>query len=266
MDRTIAVLLFAVALSACAAPDRHVPDFARRPYEAFSRQAVVSIASREWRLFGQPIQDDPSASATCFDDTCKLERREGLWQRIGEYWWIGLNADRRERSWTGKHAAGGIVFAPERDGAFAWSAAFISYVMRTAGAGPRFPYSASHADYINEARMASVRRDTTAILWAERPNLYAPKPGDLICYGREGDRFPGFDDLPAARFASHCDIVTGLESDRLSAIGGNVNDAVALKRVPLTPAGTIAGADDTPIDSRYAWFVVIRVIYGDEPQ
>jgi hypothetical protein len=266
MDRMIAILSLAVALAACAALDDHVPDFARHPYEAFDRQAVISIAVREWRLFGQAVQDDPSAASVCLDSNCKLERQEGLWQRVGEYWWIGLNADRRERSWTGKHGASGIVFSPERDGAFAWSAAFISYVMRTAGAGSRFPYSASHADYINVARMASIRGDPTAMLWAVRPDLYAPRLGDFICYGRDGDRIPGFDDLPAARFASHCDIVTGLELDRLSAIGGNVNDAVALKRVPITPEGMIAGPDNTPIDPRYAWFVVIRVAYDDEPR
>ena len=39
-----------------------------------------------------------------------------------------------------------------QDGDYAWSAAFIDYVMRMAGAGDRFPYSPSHADYINEAR------------------------------------------------------------------------------------------------------------------
>lgn len=101
------------------------------------------------------------------------------------------------------------------------------------------------------------------MLWAECPNLYAPQLVDPICYGRERARFPGFDDLPAARFASRCDIVTRLESDQLSAIGGNVNDAVALKRVPTTPDGMIAGAENAPIDPRYAWFVMIGVMYDD---
>ena len=251
---------------ACAAPDDHVPDFARQPFEPFNRQAVISVALREWRLFGQPIQDAPPVTAACQESACKLERQEGLWQRVGEYWWIGLNADRRERSWTGKHGANGRIFAPDRDGAFAWSAAFISYVMRIAGGGPRFPYAASHANYINEARMMSVRRDSAAMLSVERPDLYAPRPGDLICYGREGEGFPGFDDLPAARFATHCDIVTSVEADHLSAIGGNVNDAVALQRLPITPDRMIVGPDNTPIDPRYAWFVVIRVVYRDEPQ
>ena len=64
------------------------------------------------------------------------ERLEGLWQRVGEYWWLGLPMGADEQGLTGKHDQNGAVFPPEQDGTFAWSAAFVSYVMRTAGAGP----------------------------------------------------------------------------------------------------------------------------------
>ena len=54
------MLLVVVVLSACAAPqpapDAHVPPFARVPYEPISRDAVVAIALREWRLFGSPVE------------------------------------------------------------------------------------------------------------------------------------------------------------------------------------------------------------------
>jgi hypothetical protein len=76
------------------------------------------------------------------------ERQQGLWRRVGEYWWLALNAGAPEVAWTGKHDAGGIEFSAGENGTYAWSAAFVSYVMRIAGAGPRFPYSASHSDYI----------------------------------------------------------------------------------------------------------------------
>src|SRR5271156_6828035 len=68
-------------------PDAHVPPFAKVPFEPFSREAVVAIAMREWRLFGQNVAD-PDAEAT---RVIKPEREEGLWQRVGEYWWLGLN-------------------------------------------------------------------------------------------------------------------------------------------------------------------------------
>ena len=82
-------LLPLLFLSACLGrpmSDAHVPPFAKVPYEPFSRQAVVAIAMREWRLFGQNVAD-PEADAT---RVVKPEREDGLWQRVGEYWWLGL--------------------------------------------------------------------------------------------------------------------------------------------------------------------------------
>src|SRR5579872_5481648 len=123
-------------LAACAASrpqlDAHVPPFARVPYEPFSRQAVVAIALREWRAFGQPLDDDPPGSHPPSAPEDKPEREAGLWQRVGEYWWLGLNAGAPESGWTGKHDAHGMVFHANVDGDYAWSAAFVSYVMRMA--------------------------------------------------------------------------------------------------------------------------------------
>jgi len=252
-------------LGGCPAPpppqppkDAHIPPFARVPYEPFGRDAAIAIALREWRVFGQPVQESAVApDETTEDPETKPERWPGLWQRVGEYWWLGLDADRLERAWTGKHDETGRAFPAEQDGRFAWSAAFISYVMRIAGAGPRFPYSERHSEYINAARRGEVR-------WAVRaepPTRYAPQPGDLICFGRGVDRDLRFEDLPAPPFPSHCDIVVGREPDRLAVIGGNVADAVALKHVPIAPDGRLATVEAGVLDTRYPWFVVIRVLY-----
>src|SRR5438128_9520554 len=148
-------ILLALLLAGCVVPptppaqvlpptaavlDTHIPPFARWPYQAFSREAAVQIALREWRAFGQPV---------VFPNTELLEdaeREEGLWQRVGEYWWLGLDPRWREQGWTGIHDENGVIFPEGGDGNFAWSAAFISYVMRIAGAGsgslicPRFTY------------------------------------------------------------------------------------------------------------------------------
>jgi len=156
--------------------DAHVPDFARLPYEPFGRAAAVAVALREWRLWGQPIQDQPTdEEAAPADPARKPERQPGLWQRVGEYWWLGLDADRPERAWTGKHDANGHEFPPDQDGRFAWSAAFISYVMRIAGAGARFPYSESHADYINTAWRAARADDRAWVVRAEPPAFNYPQ-------------------------------------------------------------------------------------------
>src|ERR1700733_15115951 len=65
-------------LAACIGrpmPDAYVPPFAKVPFESFSRAAVVAIALREWRLFGQRMAD-PEAEP---NRTVKPEREQGLW-------------------------------------------------------------------------------------------------------------------------------------------------------------------------------------------
>jgi hypothetical protein len=161
---------------------------------------------------------------------------------------LGLGLSEPEAAWTGKHDAAGRVFPPEQDGTYAWSAAFVSYVMRMAGAGSGFPYAAGHDIYIRAAAAA----DPKLVVAAERPEAYAPRPGDLICAGREENARLRFDDLAHTPvFLSHCDIVVdtgGPES--LSAIGGNVSDTVALRRFPVTSDGRLQGE---------GWLAVLRL-------
>jgi len=239
------------------ASDQHVPPFASVPFEPFSRTDAIAIAQREWRLFGQPVDDNPP------DDTRPPplpeqmpERMPGLWQRVGEYWWEGLDPSQREAAWTGMHDEFGTLFDSGRDGDFAWSAAFISYVMRIAGAGNRFPYAASHATYIDAAVLGQ-----SPVLRAHPIDSYVPKQGDLICTGRGAAAGLRYADLPAPSFQSHCDIVVGATATLLTVIGGNVDDAVTEKHVPLSTNGTLAGIDGKPVDTRYPWLVVLEVLY-----
>ena len=254
-------LLPLLFLSACLGrpmSDAHVPPFAKVPYEPFSRQAVVAIAMREWRLFGQNVAD-PEADAT---RVVKPEREDGLWQRVGEYWWLGLNAGSAESAWTGKHDANGTVFSPDLDGDYAWSAAFISYVMRIAGAGQRFPYSGDHADYINAARRVSLGETKSWLVAAERVQDYAPRTGDLICFGRGKAKGLRFDDLPTpSLFPSHCDIVVDTAvPGQITVIGGNVEDLVTMNTVPVTADGKLAAPEGVVLDTRFPWMAVLRLL------
>jgi hypothetical protein len=251
-------------LSACLGgpmPDAHVPPFAKVPYERFSRQAVVAIALREWRLFGQNVAD-PTGEAT---RVIKPEREEGLWQRVGEYWWLGLNAGSAESDWTGKHDAHGSVFFPEDDDDYAWSAAFISYVMRIAGAGQHFPYSGDHADYINAARRVSLGETKAWVVSAERVQDYAPRIGDLVCFGRGKAKGLRYEDLPTAGlFTSHCDIVVDTTvPGQISVIGGNVEDSVTMNTVPVTQDGKLATPEGVVLDTRFPWMTVLRLLVDE---
>ncbi|MBC7799949.1 MAG: DUF2272 domain-containing protein [Gemmatimonadaceae bacterium] len=268
----VAALATALLLAACAAPppapapsddavvqlrpvlpDQNVPDFAKRPFEPFARANAVGIAMREWRGFGSLVTDTgPDAPPVPRD--IRPDRQAGLWQRVGEYWWLGQDAASRETGWTSKYDEFGRAYGGD---APAWSAAFVSYVMRSAGAGDRFRYSPLHADYINAAAqgLGAVR--------AERPDGYAPQPGDLICVQRGNVRALRYDDLPAPRFFAHCDLVVAAEPGRLAVVGGNVVAGVTMRNVPTTDAGMLAGPDGRLVDSRFNWFVVIRVLYDE---
>ena len=255
------MLALALLMAACAAPtteptgptgltgDSHVPPFARWPYQPFSREAAIQIAYREWRAFGQPVVFPHTELP--YDN----ERAEGLWQRVGEYWWLGLPAGAREQGFTGMHDQNGRVFAAQEDGNFAWSAAFVDYVMRTAGAGRRFPYSPTHSDYINAARQSS-----GWVITALHPSTYAPQRGDLICMSR-GNRRIQYADLPTGRFPGHCDMVVSIRPGSLDVIGGNVENSVSMKHIPVTANGYLGNPDGTIVDPDYAWFVVLRVAY-----
>ena len=240
----------------------HSPPFARMPYEKFSRAEAVAIAQQEWRLFGQRVDDNPphtdaNANPEASD---RLQRFPGLWQRIGEYWWLGQDANRREAAWTGMHDEAGQEIDDSRADYYAWSAAFISYVMRTAGAGARFPYTPSHSVYINIAKEMKLGRASGWVIVAEPVDEYAPAPGDLICYWR-GRRRVSYEKLPVRKFPAHCDMVVQRDKQQISVVGGNVDAAVTMKHVPVATDGRLADSDGPVLDDRYPWFVVLRVLY-----
>lgn len=272
-------ILVAACLSACGTPapssqstinapgpnlavqaPGYVPEFASKPYEPFGRTNAIAIAQREWRLFGQAIDDDPPDTRPPPPAELKPERAPGLWQRVGEYWAIGMPPDSNARFWTGKHSDFGAEFSADQDGEFAWSAAFISYVMRIAGAGERFPYSPVHASYINAGvRMAQGRAQGWDVV-AERVDTYPPQIGDIICTGRDSNRVIRYESLPRSGYQSHCQIVVARSPGVLDTIGGNVDDSVTLIHVPVSANGMLSEGSQI-IDSRYSWFVVLRVLY-----
>lgn len=239
----------------------HSPPFARMSYAGFSRTEAIAIARQEWRLFGRPVYDDPPRDGADPDPDDAPSRSPGEWERVGEYWWLGQDADRRESAWTGLHDETGREIPDRQIGFYPWSAAFISYVMRTAGAGGRFPYAASHYVYIDIAKDMTLGRTSGWALYAERVDAYAPVPGDLICFSRASRRPMTYDRLPAPRFAAHCDMVVARGKGQISVIGGNVNHAVTMKHVPVTADGRLADSRGDVLDTRYPWFVVLRIQY-----
>jgi uncharacterized protein DUF2272 len=248
-------MLSGIPLVSGCAHQSPAPPFATVPYQRFSRAAVVAVALREWRLFGSRVNDDDHLN---WD---KPERNEGLWQRVGQYWLVGMSPGAPEAHRTGKHDEYGREFPPEEDEKYAWSAAFVSYTMRMAGAGTAFPYAPDHAAFINAAKRMTSGTDNRWLVTAEQPSTYPPVPGDLICYGRGQATSLHYQDLPTATpFPAHCDIVVEPPaSGVISVIGGNVQDTVTMRHIPVTPDGKLANPDGAVLDQRHPWLVVLRV-------
>lgn len=243
----------------------HLPPFASENFTVFNRQDIAAIALREWRLFGSPVADeDPHTLPNPSSSALKPERLPGLWQRIGEYWWLSQDPGEVTSGWTGRTNEKGELFSTSEDGNFAWSAAFISYVMRIGGANTRFPYSANHSAYINAA--ASGKHPG---IRARNPASYAPRIGDVLCVGRGRSRAITYKMLPTDNFfPAHCGIVVAVDQQgppfqqQISVVGGNVNDTVALTHVPTDSTGHVSDPEGNSYDTRYPWCAILAPRYA----
>ena len=200
------------------------------------RGRVVAHAMGEWKAFERPLLKDGTL--------VRVGRKEGdpgQWQRVITYWREGLLSDS-----VRNHAD---VISRDHP----WSAAFIAYVMRQAGAKDQFPYAASHSGSIKEAIYNRQNSVQNARLVGHPVMDYAPRPGDLLCatrawavgkvtYANAG----GFDFFP-----SRCELVISTTPGLIDAIGGDLRDAVVRHRIRAVN-GKIApeAAED--------WLVVIQ--------
>jgi hypothetical protein len=175
---------------------------------------VQKIAIDQWNFFGQQeFEADGQAR--------RVGHKEGedpWFKRVGQYWLEGTNT----------HGLDG------QDHSAPWSAAFISWVMKKAGAGNRFRYSTQHSVYIAQSiRDFSVKRD--AGFWGQRLNECRPAVGDLVCWSRQDG--VDYDHQLGGDYKGHSDIVVGVEAGRVWIIGGNVGDSVTKRPLPLDSSG-----------------------------
>lgn len=163
---------------------------------------LVAVATREWNFFERttrPLDDNWQLGAN--------QDAEPFTSRIGEYW-----------SAVGRPDWDGLTPEP-------WSAAFISWCFREAGAGDRFRGDETHSVYVDRIR----RHDgMSPALVLHDPALAVPRVGDLIWNSR-GERDPpqsyaeALDQLDEGRFFdSHVDVVVATGNGVCSSIGGNV--------------------------------------------
>ncbi|WP_291285802.1 DUF2272 domain-containing protein [Flavobacterium sp.] len=203
------------------------------------REKLISIAKEEWEFFGmQEIlryeKDKHGKSIPVFGKTGHRETEDNYYQRVGTYWKTGVNTN----------LDGKDVDQP-------WSAAFISYIMKTAGAESRFLYNAQHSAYIRKAIIAKQKEDTAYGFWGYRLSDYVPEIGDLICYLREDSVGTINYDSTTNSYPSHSDLVVDKKGNTLKVIGGNVENSVSLKNVKIDDNGFLT-------DTSKAWFVILK--------
>ena len=110
----------------------------------------------------------------------------------------------------------------------AWSSAFISYLMKMAGAGDDFKYAPSHSQYISQA-VKNRKENNAKKFKAYKPNEVDVKVGDLVCYPRQSG--VGYDS--GAGYKSHCDLIISVNGNTAVGVGGNVSDSVSKKNYAL---------------------------------
>jgi len=111
----------------------------------------------------------------------------------------------------------------------AWSSAFISYLMRKAGAGDDFKYAQSHSQYIAEA-VKNRKENNSKKFKAYKPDEVSVEIGDLVCYPRQG----GITYDSSAGYKSHCDLITEINNNVAVGIGGNISNSVTKKNYYLS--------------------------------
>lgn len=251
-------LLPALLCAACAGPP---------PSEALPASPLARAALAEWQAWGRiTVTGWPAARPA--DIATTPER----FARLVEYWsavpdggeiasrLLGLRSaltatvagSNGAATSDGDNAAGAVpaaAAAPEDIGIYAypaWSAAFISAVARWAGLPEiDLPSSPRHTGYIDAALERAIADPAGAYFHPYAPEERAPAPGDLLCADRSAAPLPHWSmrlgEVGRPR-PMHCDVVVRTRPGGIEAVGGNVENLVALRRLPADREGRVLPA------------------------
>lgn len=223
-----------------------------------------------------------ASSQVAEGESLGLEGGGAPWRQVAMYWRdAGLLAQ------TSAAGAGDCLYAAS-NAAYpglgcrgfvidkAWSAAFVSWVMRRAGV-PGFRLSSAHFDFVSAARKDPAG---SPYLFLD-PAGAALGTGDMLCYVRT-NRVYGHQGLAAAIDAGtnglgmHCDIVVAANprgDGKVYLVGGNVQQSVTMRVFNLNSSGRIWGlplrtdgdvecSPDTPAAcnfNRQDWAVLLKL-------
>ena len=153
---------------------------------------------------------------------------------IQQYWrdGVGLNFTTEQ------------ILDPNFQNTWAWSAAFVSWVVKASG-GDTFPVHQTHAHYI--IKTTENRKNNTGDFKAYSTDEAKPQIGDIVCR-RRGSSDATYDNVVAGD-TLHCDIVTDVNNSNIEVVGGNLNNKVKQTELSLNDKGYISDRD---------YFVIIK--------
>jgi hypothetical protein len=170
------------------------------------------------------------------------ETDAAVYKRVGDYW-----AAVPETGLDGRTLLKDSKGKPYRP---AWSAAFISFVLKQAGVGNKFKTTKAHCHYVELGRLAAATNAKKAY-HALDPYSATPAIGDIVVAGREYAEQLTFKQAELAYkadgfYPSHGDFVIEVDAPRGEVVvaGGNVGDSVAPKRLLLSPKARLIDRQD----------------------
>ncbi|WP_431281829.1 DUF2272 domain-containing protein [Humitalea sp. 24SJ18S-53] len=261
--RAILSSCLALLLAAgCATPPPPATLGPPMAYPPSVRERLLRIAAEEWREWGAIAVPD---AANPGEVPPRLEGLADNMPRLIAYW-------RSVPDDEGAIARARAEYAPDPLAPPAtlwadppWSAAFISYLMLRAGVDVReFPPDASHALYLDGLTATAAAWPATAPFVPLAPEQAVPAPGDLVCADRSRAPLPAWSARAAevGRFRPmHCDLVLQTAPGSVSALGGNVADAVVLTRFATDTSGRLLPRGP----GRAPWVVVMQNRLGQLP-
>lgn len=145
---------------------------------------LIDLALSEWKAWNIPTKIKEGSSKTI--------------ERLRNYYLIGTKTKASDNYYINT----------------AWSANFISYLMRLAGAKD-FKFSPSHSVYIVDA-IKNKKQNNSKHFKGYKPNEVKITPGDLVCYPRQS----GVNYDTVGQYASHCDLIVEVNETEAVGIGG----------------------------------------------
>lgn len=130
-----------------------------------------------------------------------------------------------------------------------WSAAFVSWCVKEAGAtAAEFKFAAAHSQFVNKAIKNA--QQGVGVFHGIDAATAKPEIGDIIQNNRGGTSFNFAHAAANASYPSHSAIVVETGSDSLGrfalTIGGNESDSIRRVRVALKADGTIKQRTSNP--------------------